>query len=91
MSIPGYSIVSIRQLLSQAGELQTPKETFGRLCRTGSICPVLTVSKECPEYAILGIIQPKRVLTSIRDEDLSISLCDHLPRRHRTPIRNVIR
>jgi len=28
VSIPGYSIVSIRQLLSQAGELQTPKEKF---------------------------------------------------------------
>ncbi len=60
VSIPGYIIVSIRQALSQAGEIQTPKETFGRLCRTGSICPVLslllTVSIKCPEHAILGII-----------------------------------
>jgi len=32
----------------------------------------------------MGIIQPKRVLTSICDEDLSISLC-------KLPIRNVIR
>ncbi len=57
--IPGYSIVSISPSLSQAGELQTPKENLGRRCKTGSICLVLTVWIECPKHAILGIIQPK--------------------------------
>jgi hypothetical protein len=59
VSIPGYSEVSIRPSLSQAGELQTPKETLGRHCQTVSILPVMTVSIECREHAILGIIQPK--------------------------------
>ena len=49
VSIPGYSVVSNRPSLSQAGELQTPKKPLGRHCTTGSIRPVLTVSIECPE------------------------------------------
>ncbi len=59
VSIPGYSVVSIRPSLSQAGELQTQKETLGMHCRTVSILPVMTVSIECPEHAILGIVQLK--------------------------------
>ena len=51
VSIPGYSVVGFRPSLSQAGELQNPKETLG--------IPVMTVSIECPEHAILGIVQPK--------------------------------
>ena len=89
--IPGYSIVSICPSLSQAEELQVPKETLSRCCQTSSIRPVLAVSVEHPEHTILGVIQPERVLTSVCDEDPSISLFDHPPRRRRTRIRNVIR
>ena len=80
---PGYSIVSIRPSLSQAEELQAPKETLGRYCYTASIRPVLVIPVERPEHAIQGVIQPERVLTSGCDKDPSISLCNHPPRRRR--------
>ena len=75
--IPGYSIVSIRLSLSQAEGLQAPKETLSRYYQTASIRPVLAVSVEHPEHDILGVIQPERVLTSVCDEDPSISLFDY--------------
>ena len=89
--IPGYSIVSIRPSLSQAEELQAPKEALGRYCHSASIRPVLAVSVERPEHAIQSVIQPVRVLTSGCDKVPSISLCHHPPRRSRTRIRSVIR
>ena len=89
--ISGYSIVSIRPSLSQAEELQALKETLGRYCNTASFLSVLAVLVERPEHAIQGVIQPERVLTSGRDKDPSISLCNHPPRRRRTRIRSVIR
>ena len=71
--IPGNSIVSIRQSLSQAEELQAPKETLSRYCHTASIRPVLAIPVERPEHTIQGVIQPERVLTSGCDKDLAFS------------------